>query len=137
MILKKATRYILGTLLVFLGFTELLKFVNEGYDPNNEIIKVYSLQFQNLFNALMESWYIPVSVRVIHVVSGILLFTKKYWVMGALLSLPIAFNILMMHLLFDIPPANVPFFIIGLFVSLPNILLVISEFKFLKRLIKE
>ena len=134
--IKKITRYALGAVLVFLGVTELFSFLTNGYQPNNETIALFSEAFQHLFNALMESWYIPVFVRVIHIISGILLFTRKYWLIGAVLSLPIAVNIAMMHLLFDIPPANLLFFFVGIFVSIPNILLVLSEYNTLKTLIK-
>ena len=119
----KIARIMLGIGLIVLGVNGLYTHLITEYNPDNALINAYSEPFRDLFNALMASGYIPLTVRVIQLVAGGLLLTKKYWKVGSMLHLPIAYNILAMHLFFDLPPANVTFFLVGLFASVPNIVL--------------
>ncbi len=131
---KKILRWILGGLLLLLGLLGLWEFIVNGYDPSNEEIMAYRNGFKNLFNALMLS-YIGVTIRLFHILIGILLFTRKYWWIGLLLHLPIAFNIFAVHLLYDIPTPHTVYFMVGMFVSISSILLVAMEKERLKQLI--
>jgi hypothetical protein len=128
-------RYLLAALLVFFGVLGLVEFLGHGYDPSNEQINLFGNSFKQFFNAMMATAYLPVTIRLIEVASGVLLFTKRYWFIGALLHLPIAVNILLIHLFLDIPMAHTWFFIAGMVVSIPNIILVVLEWKRLKTLI--
>lgn len=131
---KKILRWILGGVLLLIGILGLFEFITQGYDPTNEGIMKYSDEFKNLFNSLMLS-YVGVFIRIFHVIIGILLFTKKYWWIGLLIHLPIAFNIFLIHILYDIPTDQTVFFIIGIFVSLSTFLLVALEKEKLKALV--
>ncbi|MGO2101805.1 MAG: hypothetical protein ACTH3E_02045 [Psychroflexus halocasei] len=131
---KKILRWILGSLLLLLGLLGLWEFIAQGYNTQNEEIMVYGDGFRNLFNALMVS-YIGITIRLFHIFIGILLFTRKYWWIGLLLHLPIAFNIFVTHLLYDIPTPHTVYFMVGMFVSLSSMLLVAMEKERLKLLI--
>lgn len=136
-ILLWVCRYLLAVLLVFFGVLGLFEFLMHGYDPANVMIQLYSDPFKNFFNAMMATVYLPLSVRSIEVISGVLLFTKRYWFIGTLLHLPVATNVLAVHLLMDIPPAHNWFFVAGMAVSLPNFLLILMEWRRLKSLVVE
>lgn len=130
----KITRIVLGLLLITLGGIGLIDFMQNGYDPNNKDLLLFSKEFVNLHNALMQS-YLLILVRALLVVTGILLLSKKYWFIGLLMYLPIAVNILAIHLLYDIPPAHIPFFIIAMLVSWPALFLFVMEIKKMKKLL--
>lgn len=129
----KVTRIVLGLLIIILGGIGLIDFIQNGYDPENEDLILFGKEFVNLHNALMQS-YLLIVIRSLLVVSGILLLTRKYWFIGLLMYLPIAVNILAIHLLYDIPPAHIPFFSIGMLVSLPAVFLLVVERRRLKKL---
>jgi|GEM_PF-2359498 len=125
----KIVRIVLGLVYILLGMNGLYMHLAVGYNPDNALINMYNESFRNLFNALMASEYIPITVRIVQAVAGLLLLTKKYWKVGNLLHLPIAYNILALHLLFDLPPANIPFFLVGMLASVPNIVLFFISLK--------
>lgn len=131
---KKYLRWALGALLLVLGIIGLVELALEGYDPNNADILVYSEGFKDLFNALMLS-YVGVLIRICHIVIGFILLTKKYWWIGLLLHLPIAVNIFLTHILYDIPTDQKVFFGVGMFVSLSTFILVACEKEKLKNLV--
>ncbi|MEM6703024.1 MAG: hypothetical protein AAF690_09980 [Acidobacteriota bacterium] len=123
---KILLRWSLGAVLLLLGAVGLVEYATTGYDPLNEGIQQYEERFKTLFNALMLS-YIGPAIRLFHVGIGLLLLTRRWWWIALLLHLPFAFNILAIHLLYDLPPANGLFFAVGLFVSLATFGLVAAE----------
>ncbi|MEM6735254.1 MAG: hypothetical protein AAGC64_05820 [Bacteroidota bacterium] len=124
--LKKIIRWLLGAVLLLIAISGIVEFFTVGYNPQNEGIMLFNDKFRIFFNAMMDI-YLGISVRFFHVLIGILLFTKKYWFIGLLIHLPIAFNIFFIHLFHDIPFADPFFFGMGMFVSLSTFILIISE----------
>lgn len=128
---SKILKIILGILVLVFGILTLIDFITKGYNPKDEELMLFSPQFQTLHNAIMES-YLGYTIRIIMIVCGSLMLTKKYWFIGLLLYLPVAVNILAMHLFYDLPPAHNFFFGSGILVSVPALLLLWLERKKLK-----
>lgn len=123
---KKIIRWLLGAVLLLIAVMGIFEFFIEGYDPKNEGIMLFNDRFRVFFNAMMDT-YLGIGIRFFHVLIGILLFTKKYWFIGLLIHLPIAFNIFLIHIFHDIPFADPFFFGMGMFVSLATFALIIIE----------
>lgn len=137
--MKKTTtilRYIVATLIILIGSMGLLEEFMSGYNPNSEDILRFSEPFRDLHNAIMMS-YLGIAVRSLSVVCGALMLTKKYWYLGLLTFMPIAVNILAIHLLYDFPPAHLAFFSIGIFVSVSSIIIFIYEWKRFKTIVHQ
>ncbi|MEM7108558.1 MAG: hypothetical protein AAF519_10070 [Bacteroidota bacterium] len=132
--LKKIIRWLLGAVLLLIAFLGIFEFFTEGYDPENAGIMLFSDRFRVFFNAMMDI-YLGIGIRFFHVLVGILLFTKKYWFIGLLIHLPIAFNIFLIHIFHDIPLADPFFFGMGMFVSVATFALIIPERRRLQPLI--
>ncbi|MEM1406127.1 MAG: hypothetical protein AAGG59_05090 [Bacteroidota bacterium] len=123
---KKIIRWLLGAVLLLIAVMGIFEFFIEGYDPKNEGIMLFNDRFRVFFNAMMDT-YLGIGIRFFHLLIGILLFTKKYWFIGLLIHLPIAFNIFLIHIFHDIPFADPFFFGMGMFVSLATFALIIIE----------
>ncbi|MEM6842272.1 MAG: hypothetical protein AAF632_08595 [Bacteroidota bacterium] len=125
---KKIVRWLLGGVLLLIAILGIAEFFTVGYNPQNEGILLFSDPFRVFFNAMMDT-YLGIGIRFFHVLIGILLFTKRYWFIGLLIHLPIAFNIFFIHLFHDIPFADPFFFGMGMFVSLATFVLLFMERK--------
>lgn len=121
-------RYTLAVVIILIGGMGFIDELMNGYDPNSKDILLFSSQFRALHNAIMLS-YLGLTVRGLLVICGALMITKKYWYLGLITLMPIAVNILAMHVLYDIAPANMMFFSLGIFVSLATLTLFIYEWK--------
>lgn len=129
--MKKTTiicRYILAAILLIIGAMAFIEEVTQGYNPNSEDILKFSVPFRSLHDAIMLS-YLGLVVRALLFICGGLMLTKKYWYLGLLTFMPIATNILAIHLCYDLPPADGVFFSIGIFVSVTAIFLFVYEWK--------
>jgi len=127
-------RYTFAILLIIVGCIGLYALLIPGYNPENVGIMLFGSVFRNLHNAIMLS-YLGILIRAIQLLAGILLFTKKYWWLGLLIHLPLAINIMLIHLIHDIPPAHIGFFASGMLVSILNFMLVFYEKDRLKQLV--
>lgn len=132
--MTKILRISLGIVLLLFGIITLFDFFTNGYNPQNADLLKFSPEFQSLHNGIMES-YLAISLRILMTVCGVLLLLKKYWYIGLCLYMPLAINILAIHLLYDIPPAHIAFFTSGILVSVPAIILFWIERKRLHKLI--
>ncbi|MGD1961113.1 MAG: hypothetical protein ACFB2Y_19820 [Fulvivirga sp.] len=133
-LVKKIIRWLLGTVLLVIGLMGTFDHLSNGYDQESVGILLYGDIFRNLHNSIMLS-YMGIVIRVLHIVIGVLLFTKKYWFVGLLIHLPIAFNIFCIHVFHDLPFAHAFFFSMGMFVSLTTFFLVFLEKDRLKPLL--
>lgn len=127
-------RYFLATFSVLIGIRILYERIAIPYDPQGAEIMLFSEAFRNLHNGIMLS-YLGTMLPIFQLAVGILLFTKKYWLIGLLIYSPIAFNIFCIHIFYDIPWAFLSFFIIGIFVSVSTFLLIFFARDHLKGLI--
>lgn len=132
--IKKILRWVLGAVLLVIGLMGTVDHLSNGYDPESAGILLYGDTFRNLHNSIMLS-YMGIVIRVLHIVIGLMLFTKRFWFLGLLIHLPIAFNIFFIHIIHDFPYANLFFFGMGMFVSIATFLLIIAERSRLKPLV--
>lgn len=121
----------LGTIVFLFGVITLFDLITKGDDPNNELLLKFSVDFQALHNTVMQS-YLALTIRIMMIVCGLLMLTRRYWLIGLLLYMPFAVNILCIHLFYDIPPAHIFFFSSGVLVSIPAFILLWMETERLK-----
>lgn len=131
---SKLLKNSLGVIVLAFGIITLTDFITKGYNPQNPQLMTFSKEFQALHNSIMQS-YLGLSIRIIMIFSGLLLLTKRYWLIGLLIYLPISVNILAIHLCYDLPPAHTFFFGSGILVSIPSLILLYIERKRLKTLV--
>lgn len=127
-------RYVLAALLILFGTAGVVEMLTVGYDPQNDDIMLFRDTFRTLINAIWGS-YLVIALRLTQIMVGILLFTKKYWWLGLLIHMPVAFNIFFIHMFHDMPPVDGLYFFLGMLLSVSTFILVFTETEKLKRLI--
>ncbi|MEM6644367.1 MAG: hypothetical protein AAF616_15415 [Bacteroidota bacterium] len=130
---KKMLRWVLGAVLLTIGTMGAFDHFLNGYNPESEGIMLFGDTFRNLHNAIMMSFLGPM-IRILHILIGLSLFSR-YWFAGLLVHLPIAINIFLIHVVHDLPFANLFFFSMGMFVSISTFILLFLEKGRLKAII--
>lgn len=83
-------RILLGLMMVVFGANKLFNFM-----PMPEMEPGKGVDF---FNALMATGYFFTFLGVIELIGGLMLFSKKYAALGAIILMPISANIFMYHI---------------------------------------
>ncbi|WP_052143775.1 hypothetical protein [Wocania ichthyoenteri] len=115
-------RLILGIGLLIFGLDKFFEFVPHNHVMDEDLIAA--------FTGLMANKFILPTVGVVEVISGLLLLTRKYSLIGLLLMVPVTYGIIAFHLAVDLA-GIVP----GLLVALMHIYLLSSKRKALTNLV--
>jgi putative oxidoreductase len=100
-------RMLFGLMMVNSGLNKFLQ-----YMPMPEM----SAEAGALMGAFMEAAYLFPLVAIVELLAGLMLFTKRFNALGAVLMMPITVNIFMIHTVLD--PAG---FVMGLVLLVLNI----------------
>jgi len=110
-------RFLLGLIMVNSGLNKFLH-----YMPMPEMTE----QAMELMAAFGASGYMFPLIAITEIIAGILLLSKKYTALGAVLMMPITVNILLFHAFLD----NAGM-VMGIVLLLINIVILVSEKKHL------
>lgn len=83
-------RILLGLIMVVFGANKLYEFM-----PMPEMEPSLGIDF---YNSLVSTGYFLTFLGIIEVIGGLLLFSKKYAALGAVVLMPITANIFMYHI---------------------------------------
>tara|TARA_B100000795_G_scaffold163215_1_gene122673 strand:- start:549 stop:920 length:372 start_codon:yes stop_codon:yes gene_type:complete len=110
-------RFLLGLIMVNSGLNKFLH-----YMPMPEMTE----QAMELMAAFGASGYMFPLIAITEIIAGILLLSKKYTALGAVLMMPITVNILLFHAFLDTAGM-----VMGIVLLLINIVILVSEKKHL------
>ena len=110
-------RFLLGLIMVNSGLNKFLH-----YMPMPEMTE----QAMELMGAFGASGYMFPLIAITEIIAGILLLSKKYTALGAVLMMPITVNILLFHAFLDTAGM-----VMGIVLLLINIVILVSEKKHL------
>lgn len=110
-------RFLLGLIMVNSGLNKFLH-----YMPMPEMTE----QAMELMAAFGASGYMFPLIAITEIIAGILLLSKKYTALGAVLIMPITVNILLFHAFLDTAGM-----VMGIVLLLINIVILVSEKKHL------
>lgn len=118
---KIVLQTLLGILLLAVGSSKLFL----TYVPDNPDIMTFPDQFRIFYNAMNATGYFMQLVGSVQLIAGLLLVTQRYAYAGALLHLPVAVNVIALHVCLDKFPE--PYFLTGVTMFLINLYLVVIE----------
>tara|TARA_R110002096_G_scaffold162994_2_gene330313 strand:- start:695 stop:1075 length:381 start_codon:yes stop_codon:yes gene_type:complete len=122
--INTAIRIILGIGLLTFGLDKFFEFVPHGHVMDEDLIAA--------FTGLMANKFILPTVGVVEVISGLLLLTRKYSIVGLLLMIPVTYGIIAFHLAVDLA-GIIP----GLLVAIIHVYLLSLKRKTLTNLVKQ
>ena len=85
---------VLGVGLVAFGLDKFLEFIPHNHVMDEDLIAA--------FTGLIANKFILPTVGIVEIISGLLLFTKKFKTLGLLLMLPVTYGIIAFHLAVDL-----------------------------------
>ena len=115
-------RVVLGIGLIIFGLDKFFTFVPHNHVMDKDLIAA--------FHGLMANKFILPTVGVVELLSGLLLLTKKFNIIGLLMMIPVTYGIIAFHIAVDIQ-GIIP----GLIVAILHLVLLIDKRSLLMRLI--
>lgn len=91
---NKIIRVILGLGLILFGLDKFFEFIPHNHVMTEELVAAYS--------GLIANKFILPTVGVVEAISGLLLLTRKYSIIGLLLMVPVTYGIIAFHLAVDL-----------------------------------
>jgi len=86
-------RIVLGLGLLLFGLDKFFEFIPHNHVMDEDLIAA--------FTGLMANKFILPTVGVVEAISGLLLLTRKYSIVGLLLMVPVTYGIIAFHLAVD------------------------------------
>lgn len=87
-------RIILGLGLILFGLDKFFEFIPHNHVMTEELVAA--------FTGLIANKFILPTVGVVEAISGLLLLTRKYSIIGLLLMVPVTYGIIAFHLAVDL-----------------------------------
>ncbi len=87
-------RMVFGLGLLLFGLDKFFEFIPHNHVMDEDLIAA--------FTGLMANKFILPTVGVVEAISGLLLLTKKYSIVGLLLMVPVTYGIIAFHLAVDL-----------------------------------
>tara|TARA_R110002096_G_scaffold222171_4_gene411030 strand:- start:609 stop:989 length:381 start_codon:yes stop_codon:yes gene_type:complete len=122
--INNIVRIVFGLVLLLFGLDKFFEFIPHNHVMDEDLIAA--------FTGLMANKFILPTVGVVEAISGLLLLTRKYSIIGLLLMVPVTYGIIAFHLAVDLA-GIAP----GLLVATMHIYLLSSKRKALTNLVIE
>ena len=92
--INNIVRIVFGLGLLIFGLDKFFEFIPHGHVMDEDLIAA--------FTGLMANKFILPTVGVVEAISGLLLLTRKYSIIGLLLMVPVTYGIIAFHLAVDL-----------------------------------
>jgi len=92
--INNIVRIVLGLGLLLFGLDKFFEFIPHNHVMDEDLIAA--------FTGLMANKFILPTVGVVEAISGLLLLTRKYSIVGLLLMVPVTYGIIAFHLAVDL-----------------------------------
>jgi len=87
-------RIVFGLGLLLFGLDKFFEFIPHGHVMDEDLVAA--------FTGLMANKFILPTVGVVEAISGLLLLTRKYSIVGLLLMVPVTYGIIAFHIAVDL-----------------------------------
>ena len=92
--INNIVRIVFGLGLLLFGLDKFFEFIPHGHVMDEDLVAA--------FTGLMANKFILPTVGIVEAISGLLLLTRKYSIVGLLLMVPVTYGIIAFHLAVDL-----------------------------------